>query len=82
MNRRGSLDIRTKKSWREGNSNCPTLNQWHWLRHMAKRGRDEALSKVTSKNERAEIIGSLISIDAWLEAKFCTRFEIPLAGHR
>ena len=67
---------------RNNTTSCPTLNQWHWLRHIVRTGKDQILAKALTQKEKKEIIGSLVSIDKWLEAKFNTRFELPLYGDK
>lgn len=67
----------TRPSTRESFKACPRLSQWHWIRHIVRRGKEEVLMKAGNK-EKAEILDSLLAIDRWLEHRFSTKFEIPL----
>jgi hypothetical protein len=61
---------------------CPNINQWYWLRHIVRVGKDTVMAKAITQKEKREIIGSLVSIDKWLEARFNTKFELPLYGDK
>mgnify|MGYP003334965765 FL=1 len=73
---------KVRPSHRDSNRSCPRLNQWQWLRHMARCGKSEVMAKATGTKEKQEIIESLIAIDEWLESRFNTRFEIPMIQDR
>jgi len=77
-------ELMRKRIRREGNNtkSCPNINQWYWLRHIVRVGKDSVMAKAITQKEKKEIIGSLVSIDKWLEHRFNTKFELPLYGDR
>ena len=77
-------ELMRKRIRREGNNmkSCPNINQWYWLRHIVRVGKDSVMAKAITQKEKKEIIVSLVSIDKWLEHRFNTKFELPLYGDR
>jgi hypothetical protein len=69
---------RAKKTYRESNRDCPSLEQWQYLRHMVKRGRDDVLAKSITSRHKRDALEALGSIDAWLQSRFGVRFESRL----
>lgn len=61
---------------------CPNIDQWYWLRHIVRVGKDSVMAKAITQKEKKEIVGSLVAIDKWLEARFNTKFELPLYGDK
>lgn len=73
---------RSRNLARNNATACPNINQWYWIRHIVRTGKDQILAKALTQKEKKEIIGSLVSIDKWLEARFNTKFELPLYGDK